>query len=959
MSLDMLTSAAIVPASEVLSKIIEEIFETVRAAREVIIEKESFAELSSYLERIVPVLRELIKKNIQGSESLNNVTQILSREIKAAKEQILDCSKRNKFYLLVNCRKIVKGLQDTTREITRALSIIPLASLDLSSSIIEDVNTLCDDMLKVEFKAAVAEERALERIESGIQERKGDRSYANDLLVLIAQAVGTPTNRSALKKEFDEFKKEIEDARVRKDQAEAIQMDQIIALLGRADAVSSIEEKEKKYYIKRNSLGNQPLEPLQSFYCPITRDVMIDPVETSSGQTFERSAIQKWLDDKNTTCPLTKIPLHGEILRPNITLRKSIEEWKDRNTMITIGSMKAKLSSSDEQEVLSCLGQLQDLCEERDLHREWVALENYIPVLVSFLSGSNSQMRSRALVILRLLAMDNDDNKERVAEVENAIESIVKSLARRIGEGKLAVALLLELSKNNMVRDRIGKVQGCILLLVTILNSENTQAARDAKDLLEILSFDDQNVVQMAKVNYFKPLLQRISSGSNISKMIMATALADMELTDHSKAALFDDGVLKPLLQLVSHGNAEVAATIMNLAISATLPVASETPLAFLESDDDIFRLFSLVRLTGPGVQQSILRAFHAICQPPSAIDMRAKLRQCDAVQILVPLCEQNPTIRASAVKLFFCLTMDGSADTLAEHVDQRCLGTLLRIVKTSDDEEEKTAAMGIISNLPKDHTQITQWLLDAGALGIIVTFLTDGMHNGGSMNHLVENASGALCRFTLSTNPEWQKRAAEAGIIPVLIQLLASGTALAKKHAAISLAQFSDSSFKLSRPVEKRRRFLCFSTPPEPGCPVHLGVCSMEESFCLVEANAVEPLVRVLGDADFGASEAALMALSTLIDGERLQNGSKVLSEAGGIAAIIKLLSNPSIDLQEKALHVLERVFRLPEYKQKYGASAQMPLVDITQRGTGTMKPLAARILAHLNVLYEQSSFF
>lgn len=156
----------------------------------------------------------------------------------------------------------------------------------------------------------------------------------------------------------------------------------------------------------------------------------------------------------------------------------------------------------------------------------------------------------------------------------------------------------------------------------------------------------------------------------------MATALADMELTDHSKAALFDDGVLKPLLQLVSHGNAEVkqvsvkalqnlsslpqnglqmireaavppllnllylhqasspilreqvAATIMNLAISATSPGAGETPLAFLESDDDIFKLFSLVSLTGPGVQQSILRAFHAICQPPSAIDMRAKLRQ-------------------------------------------------------------------------------------------------------------------------------------------------------------------------------------------------------------------------------------------------------------------------------------------------------------------------------------------
>lgn len=407
----MLTSAAIVPASELLSKIIEEIFDTVKAAKDVLIEKESFAELSSYLERIVPVLRELRKKNIQGSDSLDNLTQILSREIKVAREQSLECSKRNKFYLLVNCRKIVKRLQDTTKEISRALSIIPLASLDLSSSIIEDVNVLCDDMLKAEFKAAAAEERALEKIESGIQERNADRSYSNNLLALIAEAVGIPTDRSALKKEFDEFKKEIEEARVRKDQAEAIQMDQIIALLGRADAASSTEEKEEKYYTKKHSLGNQPLEPLQSFYCPITRDVMVDPVETSSGQTFERSEIQKWLADGNTLCPLTKIPLNSEILRPNITLRKSIEEWKDRNTMITIGSMKAKLGSCEEHEVLSCLKQLQGLCEERDLHREWVALENYIPVLVSFLRGRNPEIRRHALTILRLLAMDSDDNK--------------------------------------------------------------------------------------------------------------------------------------------------------------------------------------------------------------------------------------------------------------------------------------------------------------------------------------------------------------------------------------------------------------------------------------------------------------------------------------------------------------------------------------------------------------------
>lgn len=101
--------------------------------------------------------------------------------------------------------------------------------------------------------------------------------------------------------------------------------------------------------------------------------------------------------------------------------------------------------------------------------------------------------------------------------VEKAIENIVKSLGRRPEERKLAVELLLELSKCNSVRDCIGKVQGCVLLLVTMSNSDDNQSARDAQELLANLSFCDQNVIQMAKANYFKHLLQRLCTGfSNI-----------------------------------------------------------------------------------------------------------------------------------------------------------------------------------------------------------------------------------------------------------------------------------------------------------------------------------------------------------------------------------------------------------------------------------------------------------
>ncbi|XP_050238521.1 U-box domain-containing protein 24-like isoform X1 [Mercurialis annua] len=1007
MVLDVVAGASAVPAAEFLTQIIEGIMEISYAANSVLFKKESFKELSVYLERIVPILKALNKNGTGHSESLNKAIEILNREVKTAKQLTVDCTKRNKVYLLMNCRTIVKSLEDITKEISRGLDLLPLASLDLSSVIYEEIARLCDSMQRAEFKAAVAEEEILEKIETGIQERNVDRSYANNLLTSIAEAVGNSTERAALKKEFEEFKSETENTQLRKNQAEAIQMAQIIALLERADAASSPKEKEMKYFTKRKSLGNQPLEPLQSFYCPITGDVMVDPVETSSGQTFERSAIQKWFADGNKMCPLTMTPLDTSILRPNKTLRQSIEEWKDRNTMITIASMKSKLMSEEEEEVLHYLEQLEVLCEQKDHHREWILLENYISVLVQLLGAKNRDIRNHALGILCILAKDSDDAKERVANVENAIESIVKFLGRRAGERKLAVELLLELSKYTLVRDCVGKVQGCILLLVTMSNSDDSEAAADAQKLLENLSFSDQNIILMAKANYFKHLLQRLSTGPEDVNMIMVSTLADMELTDHNKASLFEGGVLGPLLHLVANGDSEmkkvaikalrnlsslpanglqmiregavrplldllfrhissstglreqVAATMMHLAESTVSQESSSTPLSLLESDDDTLMLFSLINLTGPKVQHNILRIFYALCQSPSASTIKTKLTEISAMQVLAHLCEHNnQNVRANAVKLFCCLVEDGDEAIITEHVDQNCLNNLLRIVRSSDDMEEIASAMGIISNLP-ENPQITQWLLDAGALQVIVKCIPKSRQSDPHKNQLIENAVRAICRFTVSEELEWQKRAAEAGIIPLLVQLLDIGSPLTRKNAAVSLTHFSQSSPTLSRPIPKKTGLWCFSAPPETGCRVHGGICAVESSFCLVEADAIIPLVKVLEDPDPGVCEASLEALLTLIEAERLQSGIKVLAEANAIPSIIKFLGSSSPSLQEKTLKALERIFRLPEFKLKYGSSAQMPLVDLTQRGTGSMKSLAARILAHLNVLHDQSSFF
>ncbi|KAL8088594.1 hypothetical protein AgCh_038394 [Apium graveolens] len=758
-----------------------------------------------------------------------------------------------------------------------------------------------------------------------------------------------------------------------------------------------------KYINKRNSLGTQPLEPLQSFYCPITREVMEDPVETSSGQTFERKAIEEWLASGSNLCPMTNSVLETPLLRPNKTLRQSIEEWKDRNTMISIASMRPKLLSGDVEETISCLEELHDLCEQRDIHREWVVLENYIPVLVKLLRAENRDVRNCAMDILHILSKDNDDTQERIARTGDALESIVRSLGRR--NGKLAVAFLLELSKNEFSRQSIGKVKGCIIYLVTMSSSTDSQAARDARNLLRNLSFSDENVIQMAKTNYFEHLLERLSSGPVDVKVKMAITLAQIEITDQYKSSLFEQGVLHSLLQLIEEGDDQMkeiavkalrnlsnlpqngwhmirqgsvstllgllyhpssstglreqaAATIMHLAISTTVESTDEAPVVLFESDEEINTFFSCINLAVPEVQESILRSFQAIAQSPSASNVMKKLNQGASIKVLVQLCElDDQNVRVNAVKLLYCLTEYGDEGNI-EHMSQNLIETLARIIMTSIDVEEIASAMGIISYLPVS-PQISEWLLGAGGISRILEHLCNGRQNGQYKNQLIENALATICRFTAPESQQLQKMAAEIGIIPVLVELLEQGTSLTKRRAATSLAQFSKSTPALTKALPKRHGLWCFSAQAETGCPVHAGICTVESSFCLVEAGAVASLVRLLGEQDTGLCEASLDALLTLIQDARLKSGSKMLDEARAIPFIIRLLNVPSPPLQEKVLSCLEQIFSLQELRQKYGGSSQMPLVELTQRGQNTIKSSAARILAQLNVLHDQSSYF
>lgn len=94
-----------------------------------------------------------------------------------------------------------------------------------------------------------------------------------------------------------------------------------------------------------------------------------------------------------------------------------------------------------------------------------------------------------------------------------SLSVLVKSLTRDLEEQREAVGLLLDLSDLPAVWRRIGRIQGCIVMLVALLNGGDQVASHDAGKLLHALSSNTQNALHMAEAGFFKPLVQYLKEG--------------------------------------------------------------------------------------------------------------------------------------------------------------------------------------------------------------------------------------------------------------------------------------------------------------------------------------------------------------------------------------------------------------------------------------------------------------
>ncbi|OMO70822.1 putative E3 ubiquitin ligase PUB14 [Corchorus capsularis] len=251
----------VIPIGTILAVIINQVTKTAEAAKDVVFDKDSFNVLSKCLFDIEAVLKELQLIDIKDSQAARLALESLEANVKKANHLVDNCKKRTRFYLLNKSSRIVNEVKQVTRDIGRSLDSLSrhivneMQSLDVDV----DVETSHYSQLQIVNDKLIQVIELLSRadLEMGMSRRDVEKKSlvtsinkeflgtANNPLEELARAIGAPS-------EIGNFRREIEEARIRKDRAESVFMEQVIALLSQVDIETRRDVKKKILVTLRN-----------------------------------------------------------------------------------------------------------------------------------------------------------------------------------------------------------------------------------------------------------------------------------------------------------------------------------------------------------------------------------------------------------------------------------------------------------------------------------------------------------------------------------------------------------------------------------------------------------------------------------------------------------------------------------------------------------------------------------
>ncbi|XP_056159848.1 U-box domain-containing protein 8 [Syzygium oleosum] len=302
------------------------------------------------------------------------------------------------------------------------------------------------------------------------------------------------------------------------------------------------------------------------FRCPISLEIMSDPVILSSGHTFDRASIQRWLDSGHRTCPITKLPLPDRpSLIPNYALRSLISNFAsgggggcgggsraDPGPNPEPGALVAALTSraSPLESKLEALTLLTKLSNRDPGFRRRLTESGTVSVVLSCVDSDDGSLRERALSLLLNLSLDDDNKVGLVAE--GAISKIVGALRADSANCRaLAATIITSLAVVEVNKATIGEYPFAIGALISLLRDGNDREKKEAATaLFAICSFPENR--KRAAANGSVPVLIR-AADSGLERAVEVLAML-AKCREGREVMGRCDGCVRVLVKMLRNG---------------------------------------------------------------------------------------------------------------------------------------------------------------------------------------------------------------------------------------------------------------------------------------------------------------------------------------------------------------------------------------------------------------------
>ncbi|KAJ8632352.1 hypothetical protein MRB53_025688 [Persea americana] len=245
------------------------------------------------------------------------------------------------------------------------------------------------------------------------------------------------------------------------------------------------------------------------FICPISLQMMKDPVTLSTGMTYDRESIDLWLFTyKRNACPITKQPLTDFSLTPNTTLLRLIQSWCNDNSSKIISMVERTTPTFDisifcklldevrepksQISLIKSLRKIRSVIEESDGNRSYPKEAGVVSLMASLITdadpqemwhlGDSLETTEEAMNVLFALKPSPESLKKVTEETKGKIvDSLSWVMQRGSYHARIHASLLLKsIFKEVEDKYKTGLKPEIFDSIVEILKDQNSSRAKKA-----------------------------------------------------------------------------------------------------------------------------------------------------------------------------------------------------------------------------------------------------------------------------------------------------------------------------------------------------------------------------------------------------------------------------------------------------------------------------------------------